>query len=100
MEIGRAMRKGNRNVIFTTEWAPKREGWIFEAVGGGHVGYRVDARPDIQWNHIDGPVVHFRNGEMHWLTWRERFRYWRGYETALTLEAKHRPHLARADAGL
>jgi len=83
-------------MIFTTEEMPRlRDGWIYEEFGGGYVGYREDARPDIVWKHIDGPLLYFRNGELHWLTWRERFRCWMGWDDALTLEAKYRPHLAR-----
>ena len=75
---------------------PGRRGWIFEpSPGGGFHSYPNTARPKIQWNHIDGPLLNFRNGEMHWLTWRERFLCWIGREDAYSLEAKHRPHLAR-----
>lgn len=27
--------------------------------------------PHIQWNHIDGPLMHWA-GRLHWLTWAER----------------------------
>lgn len=27
--------------------------------------------PQVQWDHIDGPLLHWA-GLMHWLTWRER----------------------------
>jgi hypothetical protein len=76
---------------------PQREGWIYEKdpTGSGYYGYIADARPDINWNHIDGPLLHFRNGEMHWLTLRERFRCWIGLDDALSLEARHRPRLVR-----
>jgi hypothetical protein len=73
-----------------------REGWVYEDLpGGGLLGYPGTARPSIQWNHVDGPLLHLRNGELHWLTWRERFRSWMGYDDAESLEAKHRPHLAQ-----
>ena len=82
-------------MIYTTEEMPTREGWVYEeAAGGGYFGYRADSRPDIQWNHIDGPLLYTRNGQMFWLTWRERFRCWMGWDDALLLEAKHQPHLA------
>jgi hypothetical protein len=85
-------------MIYTTEEMPSRPGWIYEeAPGGGYYGYQASARPDIQWNHIDGPLLHFRNGELHWLTWRERFRCWMGWDDAETLEAKHRPNLIPVD---
>ncbi len=75
------------------EMISPREGWIYEeAPGGGFIGYRSDARPDIVWRHIDGPLLCARNGALHWLT--ERFRCWLGLDDALSLESKHWPHLA------
>jgi hypothetical protein len=43
--------------------------------------------------HIDGPLLTFRDGQMHWLTLRERFRVWMGWEDALSLERRLRPDL-------
>jgi hypothetical protein len=75
----------------------RREGWTYqEAPGGGYYGYPSGSRPSIQWDHIDGPLLCFRNGELHWLTWRERFWCWLGCEDAYSLEKKHRPHLSRS----
>jgi hypothetical protein len=72
-----------------------RKGWVYEdAPGGGYIGYPETSRPGINWKHIDGPLLFGRNGRMHWLTWRERFRCWMGWDDALTLEKKHWPHLA------
>lgn len=56
--------------------------------GGG------DAQPDIQWDHIDGPLLHSRFAQIEWLTWRERFLCWIGREDASSLERKHWPKLA------
>lgn len=76
---------------------PSRPGSLCEpSPGGGYHGWPSDSRPTIKWNHIDGPMLRFRNGEIHWLTWQERFRCWMGWEDALSLERKHRPHLAKA----
>lgn len=73
---------------------PTRQGWLCQrAPGGGFIGWEAGARPWIMWKHIDGPLLHFSNGEMHWLTWRERFRCWMGWEDAASLEFKHRPEL-------
>lgn len=82
-------------MIFTTEEMPvQRQGWIYEeAPGGGYYGYLDTARPYIQWNHIDGPLLHFRNGEVHWLTLWERFCCFWDIHDALTLEKKYRPRL-------
>lgn len=79
------------NEVFTH---PSREGWLCQrAASGGFVGWPADSRPSIQANHIDGPLLHFRNGELHWLTLRERFLFWLGLVDAYSLEHKHRPHL-------
>ncbi len=75
-----------------------RPGWVQEELpGGGFVGWEAKNRPSIRWNHIDGPLLTFRNGEMHWLTWRERFRCWMGWDDAISLESKHRPYLSALD---
>lgn len=57
------------------------------------VGYPADARPHLQRNHIDGPLLHARSGELHWLTWGERLRLWLGRTDAECLELERFPHL-------
>ena len=57
------------------------------------VGYPLDARPSFQWKHIDGPMLCARNGEMHWLTIRERLSVCLGRDDELSLEAKHFPYV-------
>lgn len=32
--------------------------------------------PEIQWNHIDGPVLHLSTAGLVWLTFRDRFLLW------------------------
>lgn len=59
------------------------------------LGFPLDARPSIQSNHIDGPVLFFRDGQMHWLNWRERFLLAIGFTDAEKLERKRRPNLMR-----
>lgn len=72
-----------------------RPGWVCEPEpGGGFVGWPSDSEPSIQANHIDGPLLHFRNGELHWFTLWERFLFAIGRIDAESLEAKHRPHLS------
>lgn len=74
---------------------PMREDWECEdAPSGGFIGWPKDSRPSIQAHHIDGPLLHFRNGELHWLTPWERVLLWFGKTDAYALECKHRPHLA------
>ncbi|MER9217931.1 hypothetical protein NKI48_03200 [Mesorhizobium sp. M0644] len=71
-----------------------REGTVYQSVGGGgYIGWPADAKPDIRPN-IDGPLLIMRNGEPHWLTWRERWQFWRGKTDAERLERKYRPALA------
>lgn len=53
--------------------------------------FRSDAKPSIQWTHIDGPLLHLRCGTLHWLTFRERFRVWLGLDDAYSLERKYAP---------
>jgi hypothetical protein len=57
------------------------------------IGYPSSSRPTLIMKHIDGPLLTFRDGQMHWLTLRERFRVWMGWEDALSLERRLRPDL-------
>jgi hypothetical protein len=58
------------------------------------VSYPADARPSINANHIDGPLLVFRDGQMHWLNLWERLLLHFGWVDAEKLEKKLRPHLA------
>jgi len=67
------------------------------------VKFDPEGAPSIQWNHIDGPLLHMRSGEIHWLTIWERLRVWAYFDNAYTLEKKHSPEfvkrwIARANA--
>lgn len=77
------------------EWVGReRPGWVYQpAPGGGYISFPATAWPHIQWNHIDGPLLVMRNGELHWLTWRERFMFWLGWLTVEEVEEKYRPEL-------
>ena len=75
---------------------PSRVGWVMEAApGGGFHGWPAHSRPSINLKHIDGPLLSMRNGELHWLTWRERILLWLGRVDAEALERKYRPHLSQ-----
>jgi hypothetical protein len=52
-------------------------------------GYGFDARPHIQLDHIDGPLLLLRDGRLHWLTLAERILLWLGRTDAAQLERKH-----------
>lgn len=73
----------------------KRPGYryVMTESGLGFIGYPETARPEINWNHIDGPLLYYRDGQLHWLTLWERFRCWLGLDNAETIEAKRRPDL-------
>lgn len=47
--------------------------------------------PVLQRRHIDGPCVVFSDGQMHWLTWRERLLLMLGRIDAWSLQAKYHP---------
>lgn len=78
-------------MLFASEDAPRRPGYIYEgAPGGGLIGYLDTSKPTINVNHIDGPVLWMRNGELHWLTLWERLLLWIGKTDAEKLERKHK----------
>jgi hypothetical protein len=49
--------------------------------------------PSINWKHIDGPLLYFSDGQLHWLTLGQRIRCHLGMETAESLEHYLRPNL-------
>jgi hypothetical protein len=55
----------------------------------------ISARPTINSNHIDGPLLTFRDGQMHWLTLWERLLLRLGLTNAEILERQRRPYLMR-----
>lgn len=68
----------------------QRPGYIYNKQG---IGFPANGRAWIMWNHIDGPLLHYRDGQLHWLTLWERFQCWRGAANAATIETKRRPDL-------
>lgn len=52
--------------------------------------------PEIIAGHIDGPVLHFSDGQMHWLTLWERILYRVGLTDANKLQLKLRPRMCRS----
>jgi hypothetical protein len=67
-----------------------REGWVEIAPGVSTPLEAVLAEATVRWNHIDGPLLSWA-GQLHWLTWRERFAIWIGRETPDTIAQKHWP---------
>lgn len=58
-----------------------------------HFLFSPARRPVINAKHIDGPVLYFRDGQMHWLTLWERFLFAIGLTDADAIERKRRPKL-------
>ena len=53
------------------------------------------ARPNIIPNHVDGPLLTFSDGQMHWLTPWERILFYFGLTDAYAIQRKRRPRLAK-----
>lgn len=53
------------------------------------IQYPKDSKPEIQWNHIDGPLLHCRDGSLHWLTLLERLWLKTGLVTIEQLDEKY-----------
>jgi len=69
-------------------------GFVYEELpGGGWIGRPRSNPPCIHWYHINGPLLVFRNGELHWLSLWERLRCWLKLDDAESLEKKLRPDL-------
>lgn len=50
--------------------------------------------PSIVANHIDGPLLYFSDGQLHWLTLWERALFAFGLTDATRLQKKLRPRLS------
>lgn len=74
---------------FVSDPSLQRPGYVYNEHG---VGY-VPTQPTIVWKHIDGPLLYYSDGQLHWLTLWERFRCWLGLDNAETIQAKRRPEL-------
>lgn len=37
--------------------------------------YPPITEPTVQWNHIDGPLMHRRDASLYWLRWRDRIMF-------------------------
>jgi len=70
----------------------ERHGWFYSAQG---VGFPASNRPGLIMKHIDGPLLTFRDGQMHWLTLWERLMVALGLADAESIERKRRPNLMK-----
>lgn len=60
---------------------------------GPHTGvaFPLDSQPEIVAKHIDGPLLIFSDGQLHWLTLWERLQFTFGLTDAERLQRKRRP---------
>lgn len=76
---------------------PGRPGWLYvPAPAGGFIGWEGGHAPSIQPDHVDGPLLRFSDGQLHWLTLWERLLFALGRTDAEKLQRKHRPNLCAA----
>lgn len=71
----------------------RRPGHVYNQHG---VGAPAFDQPRINWKHVDGPLLYCSDGQLHWLTWRERFRLCWGLADIHDIDFAHR----RANAAL
>lgn len=62
------------------------------------VSFPIGSRPHIKRRHVDGPLLTFRDGQMHWLTLWERLLLALGLTDAERLELKLRPNLMKVSS--
>ena len=53
------------------------------------VSYPENSKPEIQWNHIDGPLLHCRDGTLHWLGRVEVIWLYLGFTNINQLDNKY-----------
>lgn len=63
------------------------------AAQGLEFGPGQDRQPSIVPHHIDGPLLYFSDGQLHWLTIWERILFHFGWTDAERLQRKLRPRL-------
>lgn len=66
----------------------------FAELAARGVGMERAGRPSIQPNHIDGPLLNFSDGQLHWLGPWERIQFALGWTDAEKLQRKLRPRLS------
>lgn len=59
------------------------------------VSFYLGNQPHIVAKHIDGPMLIFRDGQLHWLTSWERILFALGLTNAEKIERKRRPRLVQ-----
>lgn len=83
---------------FASADAPQRPDY-FDLGHGMSKQFDPTLEPEIVWNHIDGPLLWLRDGQLHWLTFLERIQCWFGFADAHSIERKRAPEfVARWEA--
>ncbi len=62
---------------------------IYDIGDGTCIGFGEDSKADINWDHVDGPLLYCRDGSIHWLTWFERFCLYFGFIDINYLDKKY-----------
>lgn len=62
---------------------------ITETLGELGISFESNIEPSIQWNHVDGPLLHLSTAGVVWLSFRERFLLWIGHTDVDELNIKH-----------
>jgi len=73
-------------VHFISDKSLQRPGYTYDSTGC--VGWTA-AEPEINWKHIDGPLLYTSDAGLHWLTWRERIQMFFGWTDIHALDRKH-----------
>ena len=55
--------------------------------GQPSVQFQGRIAPEIQWKHVDGPLLHASNASLYWLRWRDRVALALGLMTVTELNA-------------
>lgn len=62
---------------------------ITETLGELGIKFETNIEPHIQWNHVDGPLLHLSTAGVVWLSYKERFLLWISHITIDELNIKH-----------
>jgi hypothetical protein len=72
----------------------KRPGWTYTSAPCGLIGHQQNFQPaEINWKHIDGPLLYMTNGQLHWLSYWERLQLFFGWTDVHELDLKHQRRL-------
>lgn len=70
---------------FVSDKTLHRPGFVYNEHG---VGVRQDRVPEVNWHHIDGPLLYTSDAGLHWLTYWERVQLFFGWTTIGDIDFK------------